>query len=390
MQMRCYEISFSPPMYIGGVEVYVTTLIKYLRKYGATPVLITSKPKIQGDISNTVTDTILIESKGKTPTEIFNNFIDNTCQILLEISEQEKDIIIHAHGPIECYAAIKAKTQRDFPLIFTMHDIVYKEWYKYFKKVIDNINSVDGIYTLSNYMRKYLSDYGIEKNKVEVIPGGIDREIFDVKRIKYDEIEKLRKRLGISKQERIIFYPSRIDPLKGIDILIKSLDYINRKYSVKLLLTGGPSLKDTHLRLEEVINYEKRIKTIKNTNVIWGSEILGNINYQDLPALYYLSDITAIPSLSEPFGMVALESMSMGTPVIASNTGGLKEIITDHFNGILITPGDYKELADAIIELIKNTQLHESISKSSYHTAERYSFNNIVKKIIAFYKKLLQ
>ena len=74
--------------------------------------------------------------------------------------------------------------------------------------------------------------------------------------------------------------------------------------------------------------------------------------------------------------MVALESMSMGTPVIASNTGGLKEIITDHINGILITPGDYKELADAIIELIKNTQLHESISKSSYHTAERYSFNN--------------
>ncbi len=157
---------------------------------------------------------------------------------------------------------------------------------------------------------------------------------------------------------RKITYAGRIHVSKGVDVLIKAMSLIIDEYPELELEIVGAFLEgeaiQRYLKLTKELNLDKNIKFIG-----WKSK-------RELLEIFRNSYFTVVPSLAEAFGYVVIESFSVKTPVIGSNTGGIAEIIRDGKDGFLFTPGDSEELSKKMKYLLSNSDLRENLSKSCY------------------------
>ena len=174
---------------------------------------------------------------------------------------------------------------------------------------------------------KLLGYYGLSPAKVSVIPGGIDLRLFQPL-----DREEAREQVGLGRQ-KIILAVGRIEPVKGFDLLIRAVGMLPMEEKFKLVIVGG----DDHSRT--------RIARLKETAAELGitEKVIfkGLINHDQLPLYYNAADVTVIASHYESFGLVALESIACGTPVIAGPVGIIPE---------LLTPGRRNSLGRLVIE----------------------------------------
>jgi D-inositol-3-phosphate glycosyltransferase len=176
--------------------------------------------------------------------------------------------------------------------------------------------------------------YGAEPGKVSVVPCGVNMELFRP----YDKALS-RQKLGLY-GEKIILFVGRIDPLKGIDRLIQSLALLRNPDESKLVIIGG----DAGSRAE----VEKLQKLAKELGVSNRIAFQGTVKQDILPYYYSAADICVVPSYYESFGLVPLESLACGTPVIASDVGDLKHIIRQFETGFIVPDNSPQKLAAAI------------------------------------------
>ncbi|MBE9129026.1 glycosyltransferase family 4 protein [Coleofasciculus sp. LEGE 07081] len=216
---------------------------------------------------------------------------------------------------------------------------------------------------------------GFKEKKIEVVYNSINLDKFNP----LVGISKLKKELDIPEDTQVISYVGRLDREKGLETLIKGFALLLKSgKTIRLLIVGKPLLQgETYKRALEQLSISLGVE--KHIN------FLGHVTNPN--SLYQISDLTVLPSLhSEPFGRTILESMACGTPVAASRTGGIPEILTGEFQIGLFEPGDEKDLSNVL-----NRMLHwrDSNPKFSNQCREYVVQNFSLGRTIESVEKLL-
>ena len=217
--------------------------------------------------------------------------------------------------------------------------------------------------------------YQASRCRIKGVPAGVDLELF-YPRGKDDAKQKL----GIQ-ENRVILYVGRIEPLKGIDILLKAVALLEDPADNRLVIVGG-SLEDD-LELE-------RLKGLSETLGIQGKvTFTGSVPQGILPDFYSAADVFVLPSYYESFGLVALEAMACGTPVVVSRVGGLKTFIKQGETGYLIPWRCPEPFAQRLDILMANPDLKESMGKAARAQALEMSWSGVAERLLDFYSDLL-
>lgn len=226
--------------------------------------------------------------------------------------------------------AVKYEAVKDIPLIAQTRLAVEREILEQAQCVIATSPQEKDI------LRKRISKRG----HIEVIPCGTDTNNFRA-------IAKLaaREKLGLSAQDNVVLYVGRFDPRKGIETLLQSCATLKAqgRENLKLVLVGGCAEGRLDSREKRRIEYLVEALDLTEETIF-----AGQVDHEQLPFYYSAADVCAIPSHYEPFGLVALESMSCGTPVVASNVGGLQFSVIHGETGLLVPPKDEASLANAL------------------------------------------
>lgn len=223
-----------------------------------------------------------------------------------------------------------------------------------------------------------------EKGRIEVIPCGTDLN-------KFRTIPKLeaRQELGLKPTDEVILYVGRFDPRKGIETLVRSFELIQQNAAdptnLRLVIVGGSASDKSdgqeRQRIEQLIN-ELGIAE----NVIFA----GRIGHDRLPLYYTAADVCAIPSHYEPFGLVAIEAMACGTPVVASEVGGLKFTVVPGETGLLVPPQDTAALAMAIERILDDELWARKLRKrASERVQQNFSWTGVSAQLSDLYRRSL-
>jgi D-inositol-3-phosphate glycosyltransferase len=226
--------------------------------------------------------------------------------------------------------------------------------------------------------------YEAPTSKVKVISPGVD-----LARFRPMEKGTARQHLDLPVDESILLYVGRIEALKGIDTLIRALYLMNTKkrpQPLRVLIVGGESGE----RLEHFTGELRRLLVLaRELGVQERIEFLGSRSQEELPAYYAAADVVAMPSYSESFGLVALEAMACGRPVVASRVGGLAYLVQDGVTGFHVQEGQPEALAGRLEELFRNPELLQRMASAARMEAAKYSWKRTAREIAALYEGLV-
>lgn len=219
-------------------------------------------------------------------------------------------------------------------------------------------------------------DVGLKEEKIDIVHVGINRETYQPA----EQFSLLRKQWDIPEKTKVVSYVGRIDKEKGIEILIKAFALlIKERVDAKLLIAGKPV---AHSTFEEGEKYQEALKQLAiNLGISENVEFLGHVT--NTTAVYQVSDVTVVPSLwSEPFGRVIIESMACGTPVIASRTGGIPEILTANFEKELFEPGNVQAILETLNQIIDWRDREPDYGeRCRQHISSNFSLDNMINGI---------
>ena len=227
---------------------------------------------------------------------------------------------------------------------------------------------VDRVVVNSEYMRtNVVTWYGINRDKIVVIPNGVDLRRFNA----CDD--KL-----VLDGDPAILYLGHLTRRKGVDVLIQAIAKLRSELpDMKLHLVGSGYMNDFQLLAKK--------KGIEKYVVFHGWAA-----YSMVPRYYKSADICVFPSRHEGFGIVILEAMASGIPIIASNIGSHREIVSNGKNGILFKPCDADALSKAILAFYQDLDLRKKISHTALKTVVKYSWENIVERYVSLYRCLCE
>jgi glycosyltransferase involved in cell wall biosynthesis len=213
------------------------------------------------------------------------------------------------------------------------------------------------------------------KKEVKVIPHGVDVAHFNV-RTNEDEA---KEKLGLKKDEVLVLSVQRLVPRKGIEHLLSAMSMVVKENpKVKLAIIGdGP--KKAYLK-----GLAKKLKIDNNVN------FMGFVDSHSLQKYYSLCDIFVLHSLYEQFGIVLVEAMACGKPVVSTKVGAIPEIVDNGKTGFLVEPKNPKQLAEAILKLAVDEKLRSKLGHEGMKKVKKnYDWDIIVDKYIYEYKQLL-
>jgi D-inositol-3-phosphate glycosyltransferase len=228
--------------------------------------------------------------------------------------------------------------------------------------------------------------YNAETERISVIPPGVDVNHFYP--IDPDEAKEY---IGIPPNDQMLLFVGRVEPLKGIDTLIRAIALMREmglleRHRLCLSIIGGDPDPDSAATNTEMV----RLKELREDNDLEDIiTFLGRRSQDTLPYYYSASEAVVMPSHYESFGMVALEAMACGTPVVASEVGGLAFLIQDEVTGYHVPVGEPEALCDRLSLLLEDRNLHERMSKDAVIFSQEYAWENIAAKIVELYQKLM-
>jgi glycosyltransferase involved in cell wall biosynthesis len=235
---------------------------------------------------------------------------------------------------------------------------------------------------VSNAIRNHYEKHGIEKNKGQVIYEPIDTTIY----CPSHDNTTIRKEFSIAKNTKIITNAGRITPWKGQDWFLEAMDLLIDSHPNVLLLIVGEAGSD-----KDDQNFYLKLQKIVNKGNLKGKVIFTGLR-NDIAEIMSASDVVVHSAISpEPFGRVIAEAMATSTPVIATSEGGALEIIEHQETGLLVRPGDSKELANLVARLIDDAKFSNALAKNGKHFVEnKFSLQEHIDQLQSLYKKNLQ
>jgi D-inositol-3-phosphate glycosyltransferase len=306
--------------------------------------------------------------------------------------------IIHSHYWMSGIAGLDLRQRWSVPLIHMFHTLGAMK-----NRVAQVDEQLEGEYRIKGE-KKVLKDadmivaatpaevaqlqwlYQTDITHVEIVSPGVDTSRFYP--IQKDEAKAF---IGIPICDQMLLFVGRIEPLKGLDVLFSAIAEIRssgrfEKIPFCLAVIGGdPDANQETMSAEMVRLQEMRSELGLDDFVAF----LGKKSQDTLPYYYSASEAVIVPSHYESFGMVALEAMACGVPVVASQVGGLAFLIQDGITGYHVPVGEPEALGDRIIALIENGDLRQQLGNNAYEFAHDYRWENVAERIKELYRVLL-
>jgi len=220
-----------------------------------------------------------------------------------------------------------------------------------------------------------IKHYGASSDKIAIIPCGVNLDLF-----KPVDKEIARKELGLDHQ-KVILFVGRIEPLKGLERLLGALTYIKGEKPPLLMIVGGDEHSQGQVQLLQRMAKDLHIQDQVN--------FVGSVAQERLPLFYSAADICAIPSYYESFGMVALESLACGTPIVANNVGGMRYMVSQGEVGRIVKDNSPHNLASEISALLYQQEDKDQHIKTRRDRMTEFSWATIADRILREYDRLL-
>ncbi len=235
----------------------------------------------------------------------------------------------------------------------------------------------------SKYLEGYFRKIGaISTDRLSVIPNGVDIDRFKMA----EPDNKIKRRYNLT-GHKVIGYVGRITKGKGLECLIDAFKMIRAKRDDAKFLLIGP-YKDSEYGDPAFHNHI--ISRIKGYGLGHLISFTGLIRHEELPRYYATCDILVFPSeWEEPFGIVCIEALSCGKPVIVTDSGAFREIIANNLNGFIVPKRDPEKIAENVLLLLANDNLRNRISGAAIESAKFYSFESIAEKYEELYRQLI-
>jgi D-inositol-3-phosphate glycosyltransferase len=227
--------------------------------------------------------------------------------------------------------------------------------------------------------------YRAESRKLAIIPPGVDTSHFYP--IPADEAKQY---LGLKSENRMVLFVGRIEPLKGLDTLIQAMSCLDLQQvhrPVHLAIIGGEPDAIPEDMTEEMTRLQKLCDELCMGGMV---VFLGKRGQDTLPYYYSAAEVVVMPSLYESFGMVALEAMACGTPVIASEVGGLGYLVQNDVTGFTVPDSDPAALCEKLSMLLGDTDLRETMGQHAAEYALDYAWEKIAARIVEVYRDVVR
>lgn len=290
-----------------------------------------------------------------------------------EAFEREKFDICHLHEPLMptlCTTTLRLKRT---PMVGTFHASGAKPWYTMFGPIMkwyfDRwFRKLDGRIAVSKTAWEYANSY-FPADYV-IIPNGIDTKHFNHKATPID---------AYNDGKFNILFVGRLEKRKGFNYLLKAYKRIKREFPDCRLIAVGPG---TRLRKK----YERQINRTGLHDVIF----TGYATYRDLPRYYQTADVVCFPATGrESFGIVLLEAMAVGKPIIATSIDGFANVLTDGDDGLAVPPRNVDKLAEALFALINNEPLRQQMGARGRPKALQYDWTYVAQRVLDYYQEIL-
>jgi D-inositol-3-phosphate glycosyltransferase len=195
--------------------------------------------------------------------------------------------------------------------------------------------------------------------------------------------------VGLKPEDRMVLFVGRIEPLKGVDTLIQAMSSLQLRDErpVHLAIIGGDPAAEPREMSGEMARLQKLCDDLSVGQTV---VFLGKRDQDRLPYYYSAAELVVMPSHYESFGMVALEAMACGTPVIASEVGGLAYLVKDGETGFTIPDQEPDTLCEKISWLLNDHELHGTMSQRAVEYAQDYAWEKIAKQIVDVYRGLVK
>lgn len=307
------------------------------------------------------------------------NFADG---LLAAVEEAGTDYaLVHSHYWTSAEPGLRLAEEIGVPHVFTGHTIAAIKERAGGAQEPDARKSAEdaavrgshAVVTFTEEESASLSElFGLAPERTYAVPMGVDLGLFRP----HASIEA-RAMLGIGRGERVLLSVGRIEPFKGTDVLVRAVALLRER--VRMLVVGGRKSEPGVAWLRDVAG----ANGVSNL-LDWRAAV----PQRDLPAYYAAADICVVPSLHEMFGLVALEAMACGTPVVASDAGGLRELVRHSETGLLCKPGDAAALAEALGALLGDALLAERMGVKGAFRAERFTWDASASRLAAVYEQV--
>lgn len=390
----------------GGMNVYVRELTRHLGEQGVHVDVFTRSqdehvPHILHDLGygNRVVHVAAgpeIPCPKEDLVTYLPDFVRGIQDFVYEKGEEYN--LIHSHYWMSGIAGIQLRSSWHIPLIHMFHTLGMMK-----NRVARSETEIEGQYRIDGE-KKVLAEadrivvatiaekaqleflYRADPKKLSTIPPGVDLSRFYP--ISPDEAKAA---VNIPPCDRMLLYVGRIEPLKGLETLIRAIADLKEngaldRYPFCLTVIGGDPDAGPEMISAEMARLQNLSRQLGLSELVI---FLGKQDQDQLPYYYSAAEVVIVPSHYESFGMVALEAMACGTPVVASQVGGLGFLVQDGITGFVVPDGEPDALSERLYRLICEPDLRKKLGEQASKFAQSYAWQNITSQIITLYGQVL-
>ncbi|MHB8341451.1 MAG: glycosyltransferase family 4 protein [Mycobacteriales bacterium] len=392
--MRVLMLSWEyPPVVVGGLGRHVHALATALAATGHEVTVISRHEA--GSMYDEILDGVRIVRVAEDPpvvpfadllawTMALNHAVTRTA---LRVAGDADFDVVHAHDWLVAHAAATLKEHLTAPLVATVHATEAGRHQGWLPGPVNRaIHSVEWwltyearrVITCSSHMRWEVTRlFDLPPEKVDVVPNGIDLQAWSAGA---ERSGRVRHQLGLGATDPLVLFAGRLEWEKGVHTLLEAMPRLRRRHPDLHLAIAGSGTQDDRLR-----ELARRLRVSRSVR------FLGHLPTEELAAVAAAADVACVPSLYEPFGLVALEAAAAGTPLVVSDTGGLREFVDHGRTGLRVPPEDPAALADAISALLRDQVLARRLVRAARAAvAADYSWPAIAGRTARTYQQATQ
>ena len=380
----------------GGMNVYVADLTRHLAEAGWEVDVFTRRDRIDApDVEELAPGARLFHVDagppvGLPPIEIAAHVSEFTSGVERIAARYEPYDLIHSHYWVAGLSGIELSRQWQVPHAVMFHTLgavkeVFQQPEPPFRIAGERrvVACADAIIGATSHERAFLiGQYQADASRVQVAPCGIDLEMFHPA-----GVEESRRRLAASVPELGveggpgILFVGRLEQSKGADLLVRALPLIQSRPCAKLWIVGGDERDEVE---------RARLRALAaDCGVGQRVRFVNAVDRMQLPDLYRAAAVCVVPSAYESFGLVAVEAMASGTPVVATRVGGLASTITHGKTGLLVGNRQPEGFASALDRLLGDGALRQRMGAAATAEMSVYSWRNVTRSILDLYEGLL-
>jgi glycosyltransferase involved in cell wall biosynthesis len=292
--------------------------------------------------------------------------------------------IIHVQHPLERATYVGMVQQLEswrLPVVVTAHSLFGEHDETAIETLMaPNLRAADRVIAVSGHIADQAMQLGVDPKRIRVIRSGVDVERFSLR-----DRAAARRALGVDLATRLVLFVGNLEPRKQLDVLLRAMVEVRRKIdATELIVVGSGESAGAQDQSTALMRLTRDLELSEAVHFV------GRVDDQQLLDCYAAADVFALPSSSEAQGIVALEAMACGLPVVASAVGGLLETIDDGRTGHLVKAGDALALAHGLLALLEDEPHRQSIAAAARQTVERdFSWARSIAATVEVYQEVV-